>query len=86
MNERYRRGFRSSTANTHHPRVVASEARQSNHEKSAQRGLKSSRDSSHRLDCRVACGSSQRLRAENGLVGDNNAASETSGLYLQSVI
>ena len=69
-----------------HSPVVASEARRSNHEKSAQRGLKSSRDSSHRLDCRVACGSSQRRRAENGLVDHNNGASETSGLYLQSVI
>ena len=39
--------------------LIASEAGQSSHEMSAQRRLRSSRDSALLLGCRVACGSAQ---------------------------
>ena len=51
--------------------VIASEARQSSHEMSAQRPLRSAHNSSRPLDCRVACGSSQRRRAESGARDSN---------------
>ena len=66
--------------------VIASEARQSSNEMSAQRPLRCSRDRSRPLNWRVACGSSQRRRAENGLMVQNNAAIETRGRILRSVI